>query len=72
MYTVTKNCTCGNRHSLLHVWTTPGKLHDLHNRDVDHFVQQQGKLLVLTVVDEMCFFSIKNQKNKEKHLKIEK
>ena len=42
MNTVTKNCTCGNRHSILHVWTTPGKLHDLHNRDVDHFVQQQG------------------------------
>ena len=22
MYTVAKNCTCGNRHSFLHVWTT--------------------------------------------------
>ena len=29
-------------HSFLHVWT--GKLHDLHNRDIDHFVQQQGNL----------------------------
>ena len=27
-------------HSFLHVWTTTQKLHNLHNRDVNHFVQQ--------------------------------
>ena len=33
-------------HSFLHVWTKSWKLHDLHNTDVDHYVQQQGNLLV--------------------------
>ena len=33
-------------HSILHVWTKSRKLHDLHNRDVDHYVQQQGNLMV--------------------------
>ena len=47
MYTVTKNCTCGNRHSFPHVWTTPRKQHDLHNRDVNHRVQQQRNLYCL-------------------------
>ena len=40
-----KNCNCGN-HNFLHVWTIPRKLHDLHNREVDHDIKRQGNLLV--------------------------